>query len=113
MFINLIIVERVELLSNRAINSFRNYILNKKGNVKYGDTPRINKAIIQMIGRTVMYLFKRRIKNMINSAISLPPVFAKMFEKILYQYFNIKLQMNFSLFVSLVFFQMIIALCKS
>ena len=50
---------------------------------------------------------------MLNSTTSLPPVFAKMFEKILYQYFNIKLQMNFSLFVSLVFFQMILALCKS
>ena len=67
----------------------------------------------QMIGRTVMYVFKRRIKNMLNSTISLPSVFAKMFEKILYQYFNIKLKMNFSLSVSLVFFQMILALCKS
>ena len=60
------------------------------------------KVSFQMIGRTVMCLF-----------ISLLPVFAKIFEKVMHQCLNISLKMNFSQFASLVFFQIILALHKS
>ena len=59
-FINLIIIEVVELVSNTLMNKFRNYIPNKKLNIKYGDRPRMNKSIIQ-INLMDEIIFVRRI----------------------------------------------------
>ena len=45
LFINLTIIEIVELLYNALINIFRNYIPNKKNKFEYGEAPWINKNI--------------------------------------------------------------------
>ena len=42
------------------MNKFRNYIPNKKLNIKYGDRPRMNKSIIQ-INLMDEIIFVRRI----------------------------------------------------
>ena len=45
MFINLTVIERVELLPSNLINIFRNYIPNNKVKFEYGEAPWINRNI--------------------------------------------------------------------
>ena len=76
------------------------------------------KVSFQMIGKkgNIVSVHKKDLETMLTNyhPISLLPIFAKIFEIIIFTpMFDYLKKMNFSQFVSLVFFQAILPLCNS